>query len=175
MISMRVGIGFDAHRFTPHRPLILGGVRVREHHGLAGHSDADVLVHAVIDALLGAAGMDDIGTLFPDSDPALAGADSLLLLRRVGARLAKAGVRILNVDAVVICEDPKISPHRTAMREGMAAALEVPVSAISVKGKTAEGMGFTGRGEGIAAQAVALALLSVGDDRDGSRVGDEQV
>lgn len=157
--SLRVGLGLDAHRFAADRPLILGGVRIREHDGLAGHSDADVLVHAVIDALLGAAGMDDIGTLFPDSDPSLGGADSVVLLRRVVDQLAHGRVRVVNVDAVVVCEDPRIAPHRAAMREVLAAALDVPVSAINVKGKTMEKMGFTGRREGIAAQAVALLAL----------------
>jgi len=157
--SLRVGLGLDAHRFAADRPLILGGVRIREHDGLAGHSDADVLVHAVIDALLGAAGMDDIGTLFPDSDPSLAGCDSVMLLRRVVAQLVQSGARVVNVDAVVVCEDPRIAPHRAAMREVLAAAVDVPVSAVNVKGKTAEGMGFTGRREGIAAQAVALVAL----------------
>ena len=154
--SLRVGLGLDAHRFAWERPLIIGGVRIREHDGLAGHSDADVLVHAVIDAPLGAAGMDDIGSLFPDTDPMLAGADSVGLLREVVSRLQQRDCRVVNVDAVVVCEEPRIGPHRGLMRAILADALGVDPVAVNVKGKTTEGMGFTGRGEGIAAQAVVL-------------------
>lgn len=113
----RVGIGFDAHRFAPGRPLVLGGLRLRETDGLLGHSDADVLAHAIMDALLGAAGDDDIGALFPDSDPAYAGADSTRLLGAVAERLRAGGASIVSIDAVVVCEEPRIGPHRQAMRE----------------------------------------------------------
>ena len=154
--AFRVGLGYDAHRFAPGRALVLGGVRLREHDGLLGHSDADVLVHAVMDALLGAAGLEDIGHYFPDTDPAYAGADSMVLLEAVATLLADRGWRTVNVDAVVVCEEPRIAPHRAAMRARLAAALGVDVEAVGLRGTTTEGMGFTGRREGIAAQAVAL-------------------
>jgi 2-C-methyl-D-erythritol 2,4-cyclodiphosphate synthase len=154
--QMRVGLGYDAHRFAPDRALVLGGVRLREHDGLLGHSDADVLVHAVMDALLGAAGLEDIGHYFPDTDPSFAGADSMGLLAAVVVLLRDRGWRPVNVDAVVICEEPRIAPHRTLMRERLAGALGLDVEAVGLRGTTTEGMGFTGRGEGIAAQAVAL-------------------
>jgi 2-C-methyl-D-erythritol 2,4-cyclodiphosphate synthase len=155
-LALRVGLGYDAHRFAHERPLVLGGVRLREENGLEGHSDADVLVHAVMDALLGAAGLEDIGHYFPDTDPAFAGADSLKLLEAVSALLRESGWQVANVDAVVICEEPRIAPHRAAMRERMAAALGVGPAQVGLRGTTTEGMGFTGRREGIAAQAVAL-------------------
>jgi 2-C-methyl-D-erythritol 2,4-cyclodiphosphate synthase len=154
--ALRVGLGYDAHRFAPDRALVLGGVRLRERDGLLGHSDADVLVHAVMDALLGAAGLEDIGHYFPDTDPACAGADSLKLLAAVAELLGEKGWRPVNVDAVVVCEEPRIAPHRQAMRERLAAAMGVGVERVSLRGTTTEGMGFTGRGEGIVAQAVAL-------------------
>ena len=154
--ALRVGLGYDAHRFAPDRALVLGGVRLREHDGLLGHSDADVLVHAVMDALLGAAGLEDIGHYFPDSDPAFAGADSMVLLAAVVVLLSDRGWRPVNVDAVVVCEEPRIAPHRALMRERLAAALGVEAEAVGIRGTTTEGMGFTGRREGIAAQAVAL-------------------
>ncbi len=154
--QMRVGLGLDAHAFTPERPLILGGVRLRESDGLAGHSDADVLVHALIDALLGAAGLEDIGHYFPDSDPSFAGADSVELLRRVVRMLADQGWRVSNVDTVVVCEQPRIAPHRDLMRAVLAPVLEVDQGRVGIRGTTTEGMGFTGRGEGIMAQAVVL-------------------
>lgn len=154
--ALRVGIGFDAHRFASDRPLVLGGLRLREHDGLEGHSDADVLTHAVMDALLGAAGLEDIGSLFPDTDPAFAGADSVELLATVAGLLRGRGVQTVNVDAVVVCEEPRIAPHRQAMRERLAAAIGIEPERVTLRGKTTEGMGFTGRGEGIAAQAVAL-------------------
>jgi len=154
--ELRVGLGFDAHRFAKERPLILGGVRLREENGLLGHSDADVLAHAIMDALLGAAGLDDIGTLFPDSDAELAGADSLRLLGEVAGLLRQEGWEPVNVDAVVICEEPRISPRRAEMRARLAAAMGVGEARVSLKGKTTEGLGFAGRGEGIAVQAVAL-------------------
>jgi 2-C-methyl-D-erythritol 2,4-cyclodiphosphate synthase len=154
--ELRVGLGFDAHRFAKERPLILGGVRLREENGLLGHSDADVLAHAIMDALLGAAGLDDIGALFPDSDAELAGADSLRLLGEVAGLLRQEGWEPVNVDAVVICEEPRISPRRAEMRARLAAAMGVGEEQVSLKGKTTEGLGFAGRGEGIAVQAVAL-------------------
>lgn len=154
--GLRVGLGYDAHRFADSRPLILGGVKFREEGGLAGHSDADVLVHAIMDALLGAAGLEDIGHYFPDSDPSFAGADSIELLRAVGGLLSGRGWRVANIDAVVVCEQPRIAPQREAMRQRIAAALGVETDQVGVRGTTTEGMGFTGRQEGIAAQAVAL-------------------
>jgi 2-C-methyl-D-erythritol 2,4-cyclodiphosphate synthase len=153
---LRIGLGIDAHRFAPERPLVLGGVRLRERDGLEGHSDADVLTHAIMDALLGAAGMDDIGSLFPDTDPAYEGADSVVLLGLVIRRLRDQGWRPVNVDAVVVCEEPKVAPHRLAIRQRLAAAMELEMERITVRGTTTEGLGFTGKGEGIAAQAVAL-------------------
>lgn len=157
---LRVGLGYDAHRFAPDRALVLGGLRLREHDGLRGHSDADVLVHAVMDALLGAAGLEDIGHYFPDTDPALSGADSIDLLAAVAVLLRDRGWRPVNVDAVVICEEPRIAPHRARMRDRIAAALGLDPEAVGIRGTTTEGMGFTGRGEGIAAQAVALVESS---------------
>jgi len=156
--GLRVGIGTDAHRFCAPRPLVLGGVKLRDHNGLAGHSDADVLTHAVMDALLGAARLGDIGALFPDSDPAYREANSLELLTAVAALLNRHGWKVINVDAVVICEDPRIAPYRQEMEARLAAAMGVAAAQVSVKGTTTEGMGFTGRGEGIAAQAVALVV-----------------
>lgn len=154
--GLRVGLGYDAHRFAEARPLILGGVRIRETDGLLGHSDADVLVHAVMDALLGAAGLEDIGHYFPDTDPTFAAADSIGLLEKVAELLEDEGLEVVNVDAVVVCEQPKIAPHREAMRQRIARALTVDPDQVGVRGTTTEGMGFTGRQEGIAAQAVAL-------------------
>lgn len=154
--GLRVGVGFDAHRFAPERPLVLGGLRLREQDGLLGHSDADVLTHAVMDALLGAAGLDDIGELFPDTDPAFAGADSVALLGSVVKLLREQGWEVVNVDAVVVCEEPRIAPHRPAMRERLAGAMGVETNRVTLRGTTTEGLGFTGRREGIAAQAVAL-------------------
>lgn len=159
--SVRVGLGLDAHRFAADRPLILGGVRFRERDGLQGHSDADVLVHALMDALLGAAGLEDIGHLFPDSDPTWTGADSVGLLGRVMARLHQEGWRVGNVDVVVVCEEPKIAPRRDEIRAVLARALGVAEAQVGVRGTTSEGMGFTGRGEGIMAQAVALLERSL--------------
>jgi 2-C-methyl-D-erythritol 2,4-cyclodiphosphate synthase len=154
--SLRIGIGLDAHRFAPDRALVLGGVRLRDKDGLEGHSDADVLTHAIMDALLGAAGQEDVGALFPDDDPAYAGADSAQLLAAVVARLEDRGWRVVNVDAVVVCEEPRVAPHRQAMRERLADTMGVDVEQVGLRGKTTETMGFTGRREGIAAQAVAL-------------------
>ncbi len=154
--DFRVGLGIDAHRFASDRPLVLGGVRVREHEGLSGHSDADVVAHALMDALLGAAGLEDIGHHFPDSDPEFAGADSMGLLARVADMLAREGWRVANVDIVVVCEQPRIAPHREAMRARLAEVLHISVGRIGLRGTTTEGMGFTGRKEGIMAQSVAL-------------------
>lgn len=152
----RVGHGYDVHRLAEDRALILGGVTIPHSHGLLGHSDADVLVHAVMDALLGAAALGDIGKLFPDNDPAFAGADSLVLAKRVAKAVREAGYEIGNVDATVLAQAPRLAPHIPAMREKLAAALGIPADAVSVKATTEEGLGFTGAREGIAAHAVAL-------------------
>ncbi|MEA3401067.1 MAG: 2-C-methyl-D-erythritol 4-phosphate cytidylyltransferase [Armatimonadota bacterium] len=154
--AMRVGTGYDVHAFAEGRALILGGVRVEHERGLAGHSDADVLFHAISDALLGAAALGDIGTHFPDSDPRYAGADSAELAARVVKMLADQGFRPANVDATVICQRPKLAPHIDAMRAKIASALGIDASAVSVKATTTERLGFEGRGEGIAAQATVL-------------------
>ncbi len=151
----RTGIAFDSHRFEAGRPLVLGGVEIEHDRGLAGHSDADVLTHAVIDALLGAAALGDLGQHFPDTDERWRDADSLELLRAVRGLLAEAGYAPVNVDSTVICEEPKLAPHRDAMRTRLAGALELESPDVSVKFTTNEGMGFVGRGEGIAALAVA--------------------
>ena len=154
--AVRVGLGIDAHRFARERPLVLAGVRLRERDGLLGHSDADVVTHAIMDALLGAAGLEDIGHYFPDTDPAFAGADSVRLLGEVVNLLAQAGWGVVNVDAVVVCEEPKIAPHRAAMRAVLSGVLGIAPDRVGVRGTTTEAMGFTGRGEGILCQAVAL-------------------
>ncbi len=153
---MRIGHGYDVHRLVVGRDLILGGVKIPHETGLLGHSDADVLTHAVMDALLGAAALGDIGKLFPDSDAKYKGADSLALAKEVARRLAAAGYRIGNVDATVVAEAPKLAPHIGKMRENLAGALGVDVSAVSVKATTEEGLSFTGAREGIAAHAVCL-------------------
>ncbi len=153
---MRIGHGYDVHRLVEGRKLILGGVEIPFEQGLLGHSDADVLAHAVMDALLGAAALGDIGKLFPDSDPAYSGADSLVLLRRVAEVLAEHGYGIGNVDATVLAQRPKLAPYIPEMRERRAAAMGVGPGQVSVKATTEEGLGFTGTGEGIAAHAVAL-------------------
>ena len=150
---MRAGIGYDVHRLVTDRKLILGGVEIAHTHGLLGHSDADVLVHAVMDALLGAAALGDIGKHFPDTDPAYKGISSLKLLTHVTRLLTDNGFRVVNVDATVIAQRPKLSPHIETMRQNIAAAMDLPVSAIGVKATTTEGLGFTGTGEGIAAMA----------------------
>jgi 2-C-methyl-D-erythritol 2,4-cyclodiphosphate synthase len=152
-VSVTTGIGWDSHRLVEGRPLILGGVRIEHDRGLAGHSDADVLTHAVIDALLGAAGLGDIGEHFPDTDPAYAGADSIALLRDAVALLGPR--EILNVDTTVVMERPKLRPYKDAIRDRLAGALGVPIDRVSVKASTGEGMGFVGREEGVAALAVA--------------------
>ena len=153
---MRTGIGYDIHPFEQGRPLVLGGVTIPHEAGLAGHSDADVLAHALIDALLGAAALGDIGQHFPPDDPSYRDANSLDLLRRAVELVAKAGYRAVNVDATVIAEAPKLSPHIDAMRAALAGALGLDVGAVSVKATSSERLGPVGRGEGIAALAVAL-------------------
>lgn len=154
----RSGIGYDVHRLVEGRRLVLGGVEIPHDRGLAGHSDADVLLHAIADALLGAAGLGDIGVHFPSEDSAWKDADSVDLLRRVAERVSGAGWSVENVDATLVAEAPRIRPHVDAMRETIASALGVPLDAVSVKATTSEGIGFVGRGEGMAATAVcALA------------------
>lgn len=159
---MRIGHGYDVHRLTQDRELILGGVRIPYEKGLLGHSDADVLTHAVMDALLGACAMGDIGHLFPDSDPAFSGADSLKLLEEVMSRLRAGGFRVGNVDATIVAQAPKLAPFLEEMRENLAHRLGVPADRVNVKATTEEHLGFTGNGEGIAAHAVAL-VLETGD------------
>ena len=153
---MRIGQGYDVHRLAEGRKLILGGVDIPWEWGLLGHSDADVLTHAVMDALLGAAGLGDIGTHFPDSDPAYAGADSLKLLEHVAKLLGERGFSIKNVDATVLAQKPKLAPHIPRMRENLARAMGVGPEQVNVKATTEEGLGFTGSGEGMAAHAVCL-------------------
>lgn len=153
---MRIGQGYDVHRLVAERPLILGGIEIPYEKGLLGHSDADVLLHAISDALLGAAALGDIGAHFPDSDPAYRGADSAELLRAVGDLIRASGYEIGNIDCTVVCQAPKLAPHIPAMRARIAEVLALPVGAVSVKASTEEHMGFTGRGEGIAAHAVCL-------------------
>jgi 2-C-methyl-D-erythritol 2,4-cyclodiphosphate synthase len=156
MTDYRVGTGFDAHAFEEGVPLVLGGVRIEHPRGMSGHSDGDVLAHALTDAVLGAAGMEDIGALFPSGDPALAGADSLELLREAWRRVRDAGWELENADVVLIGEEPRLAPHRDAMRARLADALGVGAERVAVRATTTDGLGFTGRREGLAAQAVAL-------------------
>lgn len=151
----RVGIGYDSHRLAPGRRLVIGGVEIPSEHGLDGHSDADVLTHAVIDALLGAAGLGDIGEHFPDSDERWRDADSIVLLEAVVAMVAERRLEVLNIDGTVVMEAPKLAPHRQAIREGLAGALGIEVARVNVKASTGEGIGFVGRGEGVAALAIA--------------------
>lgn len=152
----RIGIGYDVHAFAHGRPLIIGGVRVPYERGLAGHSDADVLVHAIMDAIVGAMREGDIGKLFPDDDPAYEGADSIRLLGEVGALAAARGFRIVDLDSVVMMQEPKLSPYREQMRENIARALQIPTASVGVKATTTEHLGYEGRGEGVSAQAVCL-------------------
>ncbi|WP_160662455.1 2-C-methyl-D-erythritol 2,4-cyclodiphosphate synthase [Colidextribacter sp. OB.20] len=156
MQGVRVGHGYDVHRLTEGRRLILGGVDVPWERGLLGHSDADVLTHAVMDALLGAAGLGDIGRHFPDNDPAYAGADSLRLLEHVVGLLREQGYCVGNVDATVLAQRPKLAPHIPGMRDNLARVMGVDPGQVNVKATTEEGLGFTGSGEGMAAHAVAL-------------------
>jgi len=162
LTGIRIGQGFDVHALVRGRPLIIGGVTIPFEKGLLGHSDADVLLHAITDALLGAAGLGDIGRHFPDTDPAHAGADSRVLLRDAMRAVRAAGFGVVNVDATVIAQAPKLLPHVPAMVDNIAADLGIAGDCVNVKGKTTERLAFTGRGEGIAAQAVAL-LVRDGD------------
>ena len=159
MAMTRVGMGYDVHAFAPpeaERPLVLGGVAIPHDRGLAGHSDADVLIHALVDALLGAAALGDIGTHFPSSDARWQGAPSTAFLAHALDLLRQAGWRVVNVDATVVAQQPRLSPHVPAMRARLAEALGIALEAVSVKSKTTDGLGFTGRGEGIACYTVAL-------------------
>lgn len=153
---MRVGLGYDVHKLVRDRDLIIGGVKIPHELGLLGHSDADVLLHAISDALLGAAALGDIGKHFPDTDPKYEGADSLMLLGEVAKLIKQEGYQVGNVDAIIIAQKPKMAPHIMTMRENIAGALGVSVNQISVKATTEEKLGFTGREEGIAAQAICL-------------------
>ncbi|MDX6667997.1 MAG: 2-C-methyl-D-erythritol 2,4-cyclodiphosphate synthase [Solirubrobacteraceae bacterium] len=154
-MTVRAGLGYDSHRFADGRRLVLGGVEIPHERGLAGHSDADVLTHAVIDAVLGAAGLGDIGEHFPDSEPRYADADSIELLREVAGMVARAGFTVAHVDATIVLERPRVADHRAAMRGRLTEALGLASDAVNVKATTGEGMGFVGRGEGAAALAVA--------------------
>ncbi len=155
-MERRIGTGYDVHELVPGRPCILGGVEIPYEKGLLGHSDADVLVHAIMDALLGAAGLGDIGRHFPDSDPAYKGISSIKLLEKVEKLLAEKGYKAVNIDAVLICQKPKIAPFVEEMKRNVARALGIDANDVNIKGTTTEGLGFTGRGEGIAAQAVSM-------------------
>lgn len=157
----RTGIGFDVHQLVEGRKCIIGGVEIPHHKGLLGHSDADVLVHAICDALLGAAGLGDIGTFFPDDDSAYKDVDSLILLRDVRAKIVAMGFQIVNIDSVVMAERPKLKPHRDSMKQRMAQVLDISPDLVGVKATTTEKLGFTGREEGIAAQAVATLMGSL--------------
>ncbi len=154
MSAFATGIGWDSHRLVAGRPLIIGGVTIPFERGLDGHSDADVLAHAIVDALLGAAGLGDIGEHFPDTDARWAGADSLELLRAVAGLVAERGHAVAHVDSTVVMERPKLGPHKAAIRASLAAALGIAEAQVNVKASTGEGMGFVGRGEGVAALAV---------------------
>jgi 2-C-methyl-D-erythritol 2,4-cyclodiphosphate synthase len=156
---VRIGQGFDIHALAPGRPLIVGGVSIPFHSGLVGHSDADVLLHAICDAVLGAAGLGDIGTHFPDSDSRYSGADSRVLLRAVVLKLTDAGFVMINLDATIIAQAPRMAPHIDTMRNNLAADLALPVGQVNIKAKTTDRLGAIGRGEGIAAEAVCLIRL----------------
>jgi 2-C-methyl-D-erythritol 2,4-cyclodiphosphate synthase len=164
---MRIGFGYDSHRFDPTRPLVLGGIEIPDHPGLAGHSDGDAVAHAVVDALLGAAAAGDIGRHFPPGEPEWKNADSMDLLARAVALLDELAYRISNVDVTVICERPKISPHSDSMRQRLGEVLGIPTDAISIKGKTNEGVGWIGSGEGMAVHAVALLTIAREDASPG--------
>ncbi|MDD3228441.1 MAG: 2-C-methyl-D-erythritol 2,4-cyclodiphosphate synthase [Oscillospiraceae bacterium] len=153
---MRIGHGYDVHRFVTGRPFILGGTEIPYDKGLLGHSDADVLAHAVSDALLGAAALGDIGCLFPDDDPAFSGADSLVLLREVCRKVRGKGYEIENIDSTILCQKPKLRPYISQMRKRLAGACRIHADQVSVKATTEEGLGFTGAEEGVAAHAVCL-------------------
>lgn len=156
MTNLRIGHGYDVHRLVAGRPLILGGVTVPYEKGLLGHSDADVLTHAVMDALLGAAGLPDIGNLFPDNDKAFLNISSILLLQRVAEKLVEARVQVVNIDATLIAQAPKVAPYRLTMRQNIANALGIALEQVGVKATTEEHLGFTGDGSGMAAHAVVL-------------------
>ncbi len=156
MTNLRIGHGYDVHKLTEQRKLILGGVLIPYHKGLLGHSDADVLVHAVMDALLGAAALGDIGKIFPDTDEKYKGADSLVLLKRVAEVIDKNNFEISNLDSTICAQAPKLSPFISNMRENIANALGIDLTCVSIKATTEEGLGFTGKGEGISAHAVCL-------------------
>lgn len=153
---MRIGHGYDVHRLVEGRDLIIGGVNIPHTKGLLGHSDADVLVHAIMDSLLGALALGDIGKLFPDNDPRYKGADSLMLLSQVALVVERAGMKVANIDSTIIAQAPKLAPHIPKMRENIAKVLSLPTDRVSVKATTEEGLGFSGSGEGIAAHAVCL-------------------
>jgi 2-C-methyl-D-erythritol 2,4-cyclodiphosphate synthase len=155
-VSYRIGTGFDAHRLVPGRPLVLGGITLEHDLGLEGHSDADIVCHALIDALLGASALGDIGDLFPADDPRFAGAASIDLLELAWAQVSAAGYELVNCDAVLVAQAPKIAPHRVAMRERIARALGCRLEQVSVRATGTDGLGFTGRQEGMACQAVVL-------------------
>ena len=161
-MSVTTGLGYDCHRLVSGRPLVIGGVRIEHDRGLDGHSDADVLTHAVIDALLGACGLGDIGEHFPDTDPVYEGADSIALLRDTVAILGEAGFSPVHVDATVVLEQPKLAPVREAIRTRLAEALGLDVAHVSVKATRGEGMGFVGREEGVAALAIATVASGAG-------------
>lgn len=155
---MRVGIGYDVHQLVKNRPLILGGVEIDYELGLLGHSDADVLLHSIMDALLGAAGLGDIGTHFPDTDPKYKGISSMLLLEEVRGSIESAGYKIGNIDSVIICQRPKLKPYIPLMKDRIASVLDIEISQINVKATTTEKLGFVGREEGIASEAIALLI-----------------
>ena len=162
---MRIGTGYDVHKFCEDRPLIIGGVTIPYEKGLLGHSDADVLTHAIMDALLGAAALGDIGKLFPDTDPAYKDADSIKLLEKVGKRLSQEGYVIENIDSTIIAQAPKMRPHIDDMRKNIADALGLDISRVNVKATTEEGLGFTGAMQGISSQAICM-INSVYDQND---------
>lgn len=155
-MSFRAGLGYDVHKLTENRELILGGVNIPYEKGLLGHSDADVLVHAIMDALLGACKLGDIGQHFPDTDPQYKGISSIKLLKHVGALLYKNGYKIVNIDSIIVAQRPKMMPHIPEMEKNIAAALNIDSDSVNVKATTEEGLGFTGSGEGIAAKAVCM-------------------
>jgi|SRR3990172_4564918 len=157
MDRLRIGNGFDVHPFVIGRDLILGGKKIDYRFGLQGHSDADVLIHSIIDSLLGAAGMGDIGGMFPDTDRQYKDISSIKLLARVSENLKSRDISIINIDSVIVCQEPKVAPHVEEMKQNISRVLDIDVSRIGIKGKTTEGLGFTGRIEGIAAYAVCLA------------------
>ncbi len=165
---MRVGMGYDVHRLTENRDLILGGVKIPYEKGLLGHSDADVLLHAIMDALLGAAAMGDIGKHFPDTDPAYEGASSMKLLEHVGRLLEEENYQIINIDATIIAQRPKMAPHIPQMVENVARVLKLEKNQVNIKATTEEGLGFTGTGEGISSQAICALMpitAYIDDDR----------